>query len=120
MEGKKAFILPAAAALVLLALWLLKPSTDDAAPPDSLEAVIDRELGGAVHTCLAATPDAQVRSVVAVISGPPGGNAVVEQLAFEPAELPPALRSCLLDRVGAELPAPAPASPMRRSLIAAP
>jgi hypothetical protein len=121
VEGKKAFILPTVAALLLAAWWVFKPASQDAPPnPDTLETVIDREVGGAVKACLDATPEAEVRSVVAVVSGAPGGKAVVDQLAFEPAELPPALRSCLLRPVGMELSAPAPEASVRRTLHPSP
>lgn len=117
MEGKKAYILPVVAALVLLAWWIFGPKSEGepqgAGSGESLEAVIDREIGGAVRACTDATPGAEVTSVTAIVSGPIDGRAAVEQLAFQPAELPPELRSCLLALVGKELSAPGPGKTVR-------
>lgn len=124
MEGAKAYVLPALAALLLAAWWIFAPDPDAAPRPtepapaaDALDTAIDAEIGTAVAACRAAHPDAPVSRVRVVVAGAAGSPAMVEQLVFEPAELPTALRTCLLEPVGAKLSVPSPAEPRHRDLL---
>jgi hypothetical protein len=122
VDGAKAYILPALAALLLAGWWIFAPDPDPdphrgaPIPADALDTAIDAEIGTAVAACRAAHPDAPVTRVMVVVGGSAGGPAMVEQLLFEPSELPGALRTCLLEPVGAQLSVPAPAEPRRRDL----
>jgi hypothetical protein len=125
VQGAKAYILPAVAALLLLGWWVFAPSLDDtpdeptpagdgalpspapAAPAGPLDAALDAAIEG----CGDARGITELR---ARIGRDAQGQAAIETVTLTPADVTGAVADCLRALAGTSLPTQAPIAPVDR------